>query len=218
LWTVKQRVPYGDPALEAIDSADGPVLLVTTHRRESWGQRMRDVAGAVAGLARKHSDLAIVLPLHPNPVVREALLPALRGLDNVRLVEPMGYGAFARLLQRSTIVLTDSGGVQEEAPSLGKPVLVMRDTTERPEAVAAGTARLVGTDPERVYSEIDELLTCPQAYLAMANAVNPYGDGRAAQRTAEAIEHMFGFRSRPEPFDGGTTGGSSAITRAATGS
>ncbi len=207
LWTVKQRVPYGDPALEAIDSADGPVLLVTTHRRESWGQRMRDVAGAVAGLARKHSDLAIVLPLHPNPVVREALLPALHGLDNVRLVEPMGYGAFARLLQRSTIVLTDSGGVQEEAPSLGKPVLVMRDTTERPEAVAAGTARLVGTDPERVYSEIDQLLTCPRAYLAMANAVNPYGDGRAAQRTAEAIEHMFGFRGRPEPFGGGTTGG-----------
>ncbi len=159
--TVQQCVPYGDPALEAVDSADAPVLLVTTHRRESWGQRMRDIASAVARLARKHPDLIVVLPLHPNPVVREALLPALHGLDNVMLVEPMGYGAFARLLQRSTVVLTDSGGVQEEAPSLGKPVLVMRDTTERPEAVSAGTARLVGTDPERVYAAVDQLLTVP---------------------------------------------------------
>ena len=207
LWTVQQHVPYEAPALEAIDSTDAPILLVTAHRRESWGQRMRDVASAVAKLARKHPELIVVLPLHPNPVVREALLPALRGLDNVMLVEPMAYGAFARLLQRSTIVLTDSGGVQEEAPSLGKPVLVMRDTTERPEAVSAGTARLVGTDPERVYSAVDQLLTCPRAYKTMANAVNPYGDGRAAQRTTKAIEHMFGFSGRPVPFGNGTTTG-----------
>ena len=207
LWTVQQHVPYGDPVLEAIDSTDAPVLLVTAHRRESWGQRMRDVASAVARLARKHPDLIVVLPLHPNPVVRGALLPALRGLDNVMLVEPMAYGAFARLLQRSTIVLTDSGGVQEEAPSLGKPVLVMRDTTERPEAVSAGTARLVGTDPECVYAAVDQLLTCPRAYETMANAVNPYGDGHAAQRTTKAIEHMFGFGDRPAPFGNGTTTG-----------
>ena len=208
LWTVQQHVPYGSQALEAIDATDAPILLVTAHRRESWGQRMRDVASAVAKLARKHPELIVVLPLHPNPVVREALLPALRGLDNVMLVEPMAYGAFARLLQRSTIVLTDSGGVQEEAPSLGKPVLVMRDTTERPEAVSAGTARLVGTDPERVYSAVDQLLTCPRAYKTMANAVNPYGDGRAAQRTTKAIEHMFGFGDRPVPFGKDTkTGG-----------
>ncbi len=200
LWTVRQRVPYDDPGLEAIESTDAPVLLVTAHRRESWGKRMRDVARAIAGLARTHPDLIVVLPLHPNPVVREALLPALRGLDNVMLVEPMDYGAFARLLRRSTIVLTDSGGVQEEAPSLGKPVLVMRDTTERPEAVSAGTARLVGTDPDRVYSEVDLLLASPQAYTRMANAVNPYGDGRAAQRVTEAIEHMFGLGGRPAPF------------------
>lgn len=205
LWTVQQHLPYRDPALEAVDSTDAPVLLVTTHRRESWGQRMRDVASAVARLARKHPDLLVVLPLHPNPVVREALLPALHGLGNVKLVEPMNYGAFARLLQRCTIVLTDSGGVQEEAPSLGKPVLVMRDTTERPEAVSAGTARLVGTDPERVYSEVDHLLASPRAYRTMANAVNPYGDGHAAQRTATAIGHMFGFNSRPAPFGNSST-------------
>jgi UDP-N-acetylglucosamine 2-epimerase (non-hydrolysing) len=207
LWMVQQRVPYGDPALEAIDSTDAPVLLVTAHRRESWGKRMRGIANAVARLARTHPGLIVILPLHPNPVVREALLPALRGLDNVMLVEPMGYGVFARLLQRSTIVLTDSGGVQEEAPSLGKPVLVMRDTTERPEAISAGTARLVGTDPDRVYSEVDRLLTCPQAYKTMANAVNPYGDGHAAQRTVEAIEHMFGLGGRPVPFGNGTATG-----------
>jgi UDP-N-acetylglucosamine 2-epimerase (non-hydrolysing) len=165
---------------------------------------MRGVASAVSRLARAHPDLIVVLPLHPNPLVRDALLPALRGLDNVMLVEPMAYGAFARLLQRSTIVLTDSGGMQEEAPSLGKPVLVMRDTTERPEAVTAGTARLVGTDPDRVYREVDRLLSSPRAYEQMANAVNPYGDGRAAQRTVAAIEHMFGLGRRPAPFDSGT--------------
>lgn len=207
LWTVQQRIPYSEPALEAIDSTDAPVLLVTTHRRESWGERMRGVASAVARLARTHPDLIIVLPMHPNPLVREALLPALHGLDNVILVEPMSYGAFARLLQRSTIVLTDSGGVQEEAPSLGKPVLVIRDTTERPEAVSAGTARVVGTDPDRVFSEVDRLLTYPLAYKTMANAVNPYGDGRAAQRTVEAIEHMFGLGGRPVPFGSETISG-----------
>ena len=126
----------------------------------------------------------------------------------------MGYGAFARLLRRSTIVLTDSGGVQEEAPSLGKPVLVMRDTTERPEAVSAGTARLVGTDPDRVYAEVDHLLTSAQAYQAMANAVNPYGDGRAAQRTAGAIEHMFELARGPRHSGSGACRRSGTPSRA----
>jgi len=200
LWTVGRRVPYGDPALEAVDASEAPVLLVTTHRRESWGRRMHGVASAVARLARRHPNLVVVLPVHPNPVVREALLPELRGQANVMMVEPMSYGAFARLLLRSKIVLTDSGGVQEEAPSLGKPVLVLRDTTERPEGVSAGTARLVGTDPDRVYAEVDRLLTDAQSYRAMANAVNPYGDGRAAERTAGAIEHMFGLSAQPARF------------------
>jgi UDP-N-acetylglucosamine 2-epimerase (non-hydrolysing) len=200
LWTVGQRVPYGNQALEAVDTSEAPVLLVTTHRRESWGKRMQGVANAVARLARRYPDLVVVLPVHPNPVVREALLPALRGQENVMVVEPMSYGAFARLLLRSKIVLTDSGGVQEEAPSLGKPVLVLRDTTERPEGVYAGTARLVGTDPDRVYAEVDRLLTDAPSYQAMANAVNPYGDGRAAERTVGAIEHMFGLSEQPAPF------------------
>jgi len=200
LWTVRQRVPYGNHALEAVDASEAPVLLVTTHRRESWGRRMQGVANAVARLARTYPHLVVVLPVHPNPVVRQALTPALRGQANVMMVEPMSYGAFARLLLRSKIVLTDSGGVQEEAPSLGKPVLVLRDTTERPEGISGGTARLVGTDPDRVYAEVDHLLTNAQSYRAMANAVNPYGDGRAAERTAGAIEHMFGLSAQPTPF------------------
>lgn len=200
LWAVRQRVPYGSAALEAVDRARSPVLLVTAHRRESWGRRMQDVARAVARLARMHPDLRIVLPVHPNPAVREALLPELEGHGNVLTVDPLDYGAFSRMLRRSTVVLTDSGGVQEEAPSLGKPVLVMRDTTERPEAVAAGTARLVGTDADRIVAQVDSLLTSQRAYEEMACAVNPYGDGRAAARTVQAITHLCGLGPRPEPW------------------
>lgn len=200
LWAAGRDFPYGSHRLEALHSTGRPVLLVTAHRRESWGAPLRGLADAVARLARRFPRLAIVLPIHPNPNVREALMPPLHGMDNVLVVEPMSYGPFARLLRRSMIVLTDSGGVQEEAPSFGKPVLVTRDTTERPEAISAGTARLVGTDPERIYAEVARLLTRPRAYRAMANAVNPYGDGRAAQRTIHAIEHMFGLADRPQPF------------------
>lgn len=200
LWTVGQQAPYDDERLEKVEESPSPVLLVTAHRRESWGPRMREIARAVAALARRHQDLAVVLPVHPNPVVREALLPAVAGLPNVLTVEPMDYGAFARMLGRCTVVLTDSGGVQEEAPSLGKPVLVMRDTTERPEAVAAGTARLVGTDADRIYAEVNRLLTSRTSYQQMAHAVNPYGDGKAAERTAGAIEYLFDLAPCPEPF------------------
>jgi UDP-N-acetylglucosamine 2-epimerase (non-hydrolysing) len=201
LWTVAQHVQYDSAELDKVDSSQAPVLLVTTHRRESWGPRMRGVAQALGRLARAHPDMMVVLPVHPNPVVREVLVPALNATRNVLMTEPLSYGAFARLLQRATIVLTDSGGVQEEAPSLGTPVLVMRDTTERPEAIAAGTARLVGTDPERVVRAVDDLLSSTRAYQAMAKMVNPYGDGYAAQRTVGAIEHLFNLGPRPAPFE-----------------
>jgi UDP-N-acetylglucosamine 2-epimerase (non-hydrolysing) len=206
LWTTEQCVEYDNEELEKLDSSEAPVLLVTTHRRESWGMRMRGVAEAVATVARRHRDMTVVLPVHPNPVVRDALVPVLSGTSNVVMTEPLSYGAFARLLRRATVVLTDSGGVQEEAPSLGKPVLVMRDTTERPEAISAGAARLVGTDPERVLSAVDELLDDARIYNSMAGAVNPYGDGCAARRAVGAIEHMFGLGPRPAPFE--PTGGS----------
>lgn len=198
---VARRRPYAEPSLTTLDQDDRPVLLVTTHRRESWGEPMRGVGRAVATIARRHPDLRVVLPVHRNPVVREALLPHLHRLSNVLVVEPLGYGDFARLMARATVVLTDSGGVQEEAPSLGKPVLVLRDNTERPEAVQASTVRLVGTDPDRLVRATEELLTDPSAYSAMARAVNPYGDGRAAGRCVQAVRHLFRLGPPAEEFE-----------------
>jgi len=195
--------PFEDPLLRGIDVDPRRVVLVTTHRRESWGAPMAGVGQALARVARRHPDVLVVLPLHRNPRVRQALLPALESVDNVLVVEPASYPDFVRLMARSTIVVTDSGGVQEEAPSLGSPVLVLRDNTERPEAVAAGTACLVGTDPARVEAAIERLLTDPAAHAAMARASNPYGDGQAAARTVQAIRHLFGYGPLPMPFEAG---------------
>ncbi|WP_336923651.1 non-hydrolyzing UDP-N-acetylglucosamine 2-epimerase [Aquipuribacter sp. SD81] len=186
--------------LRHLDDDPRQVLLVTTHRRESWGAPMAEVAGAVADVARELPDLLVVLPLHRNPVVREAVLPAVGDLPNVLLTEPLEYAEFARLMNRAHVVLTDSGGVQEEAPSLGKPVLVIRENTERPEAVEAGTVRLVGTDRARVREAVLELFRDPAAHAAMANAVNPYGDGRAAARCVAAIRHFLGDGEREPDF------------------
>jgi UDP-N-acetylglucosamine 2-epimerase (non-hydrolysing) len=179
---------------------DSDVLLVTSHRRESWGPPMRRTADALARVARAHPGLLVVLPAHLNPVVREVLLPPLAGLANVVITDPLSYSDFSQVLNRSTVVLTDSGGVQEEAPSLGKPVLVMRETTERPEAVTAGTVRLVGTDSDTIFDEVSTLLTDQQAYERMACAMNPYGDGQAARRSVMAIEHFFGLGEQPDSF------------------
>jgi UDP-N-acetylglucosamine 2-epimerase (non-hydrolysing) len=202
LWTVDKRVAYDDPALERLDGDPRRVLLVTAHRRESWGEPMAGVGRALGRIARAEPDLIVVLPVHRNPTVREALLPPLAGLPNVVVTEPLGYGGFARLIDRAHVVLTDSGGVQEEAPSLGKPVLVMRENTERPEAVTAGTARLVGTDEDRIVDEVATLLHDEAAYAAMANAVNPYGDGNAAPRSVAALAHVFGLGPQPTEFQG----------------
>jgi UDP-N-acetylglucosamine 2-epimerase (non-hydrolysing) len=197
---VGRKVPFSDPKLASLDDDPRRVLLVTTHRRESWGEKMAGVGRALARIARAHPDLLIVLPLHRNPVVREVVLPPLEGLDNVIVVEPLPYGEFAHLIDRSTIVVTDSGGVQEEAPTLGKPVLVMRDNTERPEAVEAGTVRLVGTDEQVVVDEVTRLLTDEAYFTSMANAVNPYGDGKAAARCVAAIEELLGVGRRLPDF------------------
>lgn len=200
LHTVEKRVPFTDPVLEEIAASGRKVLLVTTHRRENQGEAMRGVGRALARIADAEPELAIVLPAHRNPVVREAVLPAVAGKRNVVVTEPLAYGEFTRLLSVADVVLTDSGGVQEEAPSLGKPVLVMRENTERPEAVDAGTVKLIGTDEQRIVAKVDALLNDPAAYAAMANAVNPYGDGRAADRTLAAIEEMFGLGQRLTDF------------------
>jgi UDP-N-acetylglucosamine 2-epimerase (non-hydrolysing) len=162
------------------------IIGVTTHRRENFGDGMEAIAEAIRRLAAR-SDLAVIFPVHLNPNVRSVMGERLAGLDNVALVEPLDYPHFARLLDISTLILTDSGGVQEEAPALGKPVLVMRETTERPEGIAAGTARLVGTDADRIVAEAERLLDDETAYAAMARAHNPFGDGRSAARIADLL-------------------------------
>lgn len=162
------------------------IIGITTHRRENFGDGMENIAEAIRTIAAR-DDVACIFPVHLNPNVRAVMDSALGGLDNVAMIEPLDYPHFARLLSISHIMLTDSGGVQEEAPALGKPVLVMRDTTERPEGVTAGTAKLIGTDKDRIISEIFTLLDDDIAYSAMARAHNPFGDGKASQRIAEII-------------------------------
>jgi UDP-N-acetylglucosamine 2-epimerase (non-hydrolysing) len=162
------------------------IVGVTAHRRENWGQGMDAIAEAVARLAQR-PDVAIIFPVHLNPAVRGPMEDRLARLDNVALVEPLDYPEFARLLAIAALMLTDSGGVQEEAPALGTPVLVMRETTERPEGVEAGTARLVGTDSQRIVAEAERLLDNEAARTAMARAHNPYGDGKAAERIVKLL-------------------------------
>lgn len=171
------------------------IIGVTTHRRENFGSGMDDIAHAIRDLAAR-DDVAIIFPVHLNPQVRAAMLPILGGLDNVALLEPLDYLNFTRLLQIAELMLTDSGGVQEEAPALGKPVLVMRDTTERPEGVAAGTAKLVGTDRATIVAQATHLLDDPAAYAAMAQAHNPFGDGHSSARIAQAISRWFAAPER----------------------
>lgn len=187
LTTVGKEIPFTDTRLEKLAASGRRILLVTTHRRENWGGAMEGVGRALARIARAFPDVEIVLPAHRNPVVREAVLPQLEGIANVAVTEPLPYGEFARLMSLSTVILSDSGGVQEEAPSLGKPVLVMRENTERPEAVSAGTVRLIGTDEDRVVEAVSTLLHDRVAYERMARAANPYGDGSGAAKSLEAI-------------------------------
>lgn len=192
------RLPLENPQVREISGRR--LVLVTAHRRESWGEPMARVARAVARLAERFADMIFLLPAHLNPAVREVLLPPLRPFENVRITDPLGYGDLVRAVYDCELVLTDSGGLQEEAPTFGKPVLVLRDTTERPEAVHAGTVRLVGTDEDLIVNEATTLLTDPNAYRAMANAVNPYGDGQASRRCVGAIEHFFGLGPLHEEF------------------
>lgn len=189
-----------NPAVAQAVACGRPIILVTTHRRENIGDSMDAIGRAIAALAESHEDHVVILPLHRNPAVAEAVLPHVAGKRNVIVTEPMPYAEFTKVMTAARIILTDSGGVQEEAPSLGKPVLVMRDNTERPEAVDAGTVRLVGTDFERIVFEASRLLADPAAYDAMATAVNPYGDGRASARVVAAIAATLGLGEPPADF------------------
>jgi UDP-N-acetylglucosamine 2-epimerase len=177
---------------------DGRVLLLTTHRRENWGEPQARIARAALTIVDSTDDVLLVVAMHPNPKVRETLLPILGDHPRVRCIEPPDYGPFVKLIQRSSLILSDSGGVQEEAPAFGIPVLVLRETTERPEGIDAGTAKLVGTDEGKIVSEAMRLLTDASAYASMANAVSPYGDGSASERIRYIILRRLGLESPEE--------------------
>lgn len=196
---LKQDASLRSSVLEQLPEIDPKkrLLLVTGHRRENFGEGFEKICTALAALA-KRPDLQIIYPVHLNPNVQEPVTRHLSGLSNVQLIPPQDYLPFVCLMQQSHLILTDSGGVQEEAPSLGKPVLVMRDTTERPEAVIAGTVRLVGTDASSIFREVELLLDDSSTYEKMTHAHNPYGDGHACERIIEGIQHYFSIKQISE--------------------
>ncbi|WP_042462163.1 non-hydrolyzing UDP-N-acetylglucosamine 2-epimerase [Neobacillus dielmonensis] len=195
--TVKNYFTH--PVLDQVGS--DRLLLMTAHRRENLGKPMENMFHAVKRLVEKHEDLQVVYPVHLNPIIREAAERLLGGNERIHLIEPLDVIDFHNFASRAYLILTDSGGVQEEAPSLGVPVLVLRDTTERPEGVAAGTLRLAGTDEANIFNLADELLSNKNYHDLMAKASNPYGDGKASRRIVDAILYYFGYhKDRPQDF------------------
>ena len=199
--TVRPDYQFATQALNSLDYAGKRIILVTCHRRENYGQPMANIMTALRRLADAFPDVELVYPVHLSPVVREAAGKYLSGHPRIHLIDPLSADEMHNLMARAYLVMTDSGGLQEEAPALGRPVLVLRRETERPEAVQAGTVRLAGTEEEEIFSLASELLSDERAYHAMAHAVNPYGDGQACRRIADAIEWKFGLRAeRPGEF------------------
>ncbi len=199
--TVRPDFAFPTQLLNHLDYENRTVILVTCHRRENYGEPMKNIMTALRRLAEAYPQTELVYPVHLSPVVREAAGKYLAGHERIHLIDPIDVEEMHNLMSRCAFVMTDSGGLQEEAPALGKPVLVLRRETERPEAVAAGTVKLAGTDEEEIYALGAQLVTDKSVYDAMAHAVNPYGDGRACERIADAIEYTFGFRDKaPEEF------------------
>jgi UDP-N-acetylglucosamine 2-epimerase (non-hydrolysing) len=192
-YSVKDNYQFTVPVLNKIVADQKKVVLVTMHRRENWGKPMEGAASAIKRLAQKFPDFAFVFPVHLNPIVREAVTPILKGMPNVSLIEPLDYLDFVNLMAKSYLILTDSGGVQEEGPHFGVPILVLRYVTERPDAVDYGTVKLVGLDEETIYNAALQLIEDENEYKKMANAVNPYGDGLSSFRTIKIIKNYFGF-------------------------
>ena len=199
LATVKEEYSFEDADLQNLLDGSSKKVLITAHRRENQGEPMKHIFQAVRRLHETLPEVEFIFPIHKNPKVRELAAQILGDLARVHIIEPLDYEPFANAMARVDLIMTDSGGLQEEARALGKPVLVLRDTTERPEAVTAGTVELVGTDEDLIYNTALTLLTDDAAYAKMANAVNPYGDGKACGRITAAIEYYFGMRGeRPE--------------------
>ena len=202
-YTVKEGRRFQTALLNDLDFEHHRIIAVTCHRRENYGRPMEEILSAIAEVVRTHEDVEVVYPVHLSPVVRECARRYLGGKDRIHLIDPVDVEEMHNLLARCYMVMTDSGGLQEEAPALGKPVLVMRRETERPEAIAAGTAKLAGVTYDGVLAEANRLLDDPAAYQAMAKAVNPYGDGHACERIAQAIRWHFGLTDqRPSDFLG----------------
>ena len=198
--TVRKDYRFTTEILNQLPYDSKKILLVTCHRRENYGQPMEDIMSALAEIARTHDDVELVYPVHLSPVVQECARRHLEGIPNVHLIAPLAADEMHNLMARCYLVLTDSGGLQEEAPALGKPVLVLRRETERPEAVAAGTVKLAGVDRQTIINMAHTLITDSEAYAAMAHAVNPYGDGEACRRIADAILWHFGRGEKPDDF------------------
>jgi UDP-N-acetylglucosamine 2-epimerase (non-hydrolysing) len=201
--TVSPGYRFHNPVIREAANSGYRIILVTTHRRENWGEPLAGVYRALKNAVVAHPDLAVVFPVHRNPVVYDMATAAFKGCPRAYLTEPLPYAEFANLMARSFFILTDSGGLQEEAPALGKPVLVLRDVTERPEAVEAGTVNIVGTEERRVSAALERMVNDAAYYQKMANAVNPYGDGKAAPRIRDGLLHHFGQGPRPEEFSPG---------------
>jgi len=195
--TVKEGYVFEEPALQELDFSARKVIAITAHRRENYGQPMENIMAAFAYLAKNHPEVQLVYPVHLSPYVQEVAHRYLDGLDNVLLTKPLGVTDMHNLLARSYMVMTDSGGLQEEAPALGKPVLVLRRETERPEAVAAGTVRVIGTEKDVIVAEAEELLMGGARYQEMAHAVNPYGDGFACRRIVDDLLYFLGEKAAP---------------------
>lgn len=192
LSVIDKNHKFDDKNLNNIDFENKKIVLLTAHRRENWGEPMKDIFAAVKALVIKNEDVNVIFPMHKNPLIRELANKSFKGIeDKIHLIEPLEYVDFANLMSKCYLIMTDSGGIQEEAPALGKPVIVLRTETERPEAVKAGTVKLSGIKKEDIFSIADELINNEEAYNKMAHAVNPYGDGKACSRIVEHIVEYF---------------------------
>lgn len=192
LSVVDKNHKFDDKNLNNIDFENNKIVLLTAHRRENWGEPMKDIFAAVRELVTKNEDVNVIFPMHKNPLIRELANESFKGVeDKIYLIEPLEYVDFANLMAKCYLIMTDSGGIQEEAPALGKPVIVLRTETERPEAVEAGTVKLAGIKKEDIFNIADELINDEEAYNKMAHAVNPYGDGKACPRIVEHIVEYF---------------------------
>ena len=192
-YSVVDNFQFTVPELTKIVNQKKKIILVTMHRRENWGKPMEGACRAVKRLAEKYPDFVVIFPVHLNPIVRDVVYPILKDLPNVLLIEPLDYLDFVNLMAKSYMILTDSGGVQEEGPHFGVPILVLRYVTERPDAISYGTVKLVGLDEEKIYSTALQLIEDKNEYSKMSNAVNPYGDGLSSVRTIKIIMNYFGF-------------------------